>query len=76
MDADSGMTGWLVHGLDGWRVGVMGGALVLAGDRDQLEKVVADRGARLVVEDLAVPGEPRHDPDLLAAAFARIVDEG
>jgi len=48
----------------------------LAGDRDQLEKVVADRGARLVVEDLAVPGEPRHDPDLLAAAFARIVDEG
>jgi uncharacterized cofD-like protein len=48
----------------------------LAGDRDQLEKVVADRGARLVVEDVAVPGEPRHDPDLLAAAFARIVDEG
>ena len=48
----------------------------LAGDREQLEKVVADRGARLVVEDVAVPGEPRHDPDLLAAAFARIVDEG
>ena len=48
----------------------------LAGDREQLEKVVADRGVRLVVEDVAVPGEPRHDPDLLAAAFARIVDEG
>jgi uncharacterized cofD-like protein len=48
----------------------------LAGDRDQLEKAVTDRGARLVVEDIAVPGEPRHDPDLLAAAFARIVDEG
>jgi uncharacterized cofD-like protein len=48
----------------------------LAGDREQLEKAVADRGARLVVADIAVPGEPRHDPDLLAAAFARIVDEG
>jgi uncharacterized cofD-like protein len=48
----------------------------LAGDRDNLEKAVADRGARLVVADVAVPGEPRHDPDLLAAAFARIVDEG
>lgn len=48
----------------------------LAGDRDHLEKAVADRGARLVVADVAVPGEPRHDPDRLAAAFARIVDEG
>ncbi len=38
--------------------------------RDRLEKVVADRGARLVVADIAVPGEPRHDPDRLAAAFA------
>ena len=47
----------------------------LAGDRERLEKAVADRGARLVVEDIAVPGEPRHDPDRLAAAFARIVEE-
>ena len=43
---------------------------------DLLEKAVADRGARLVVADIAVPGEPRHDPDRLAAAFARIVEEG
>lgn len=46
----------------------------LADDREVLEKVVADRGTRLVVEDIAVPGEPRHDPELLAAAFARIVE--
>ncbi len=45
-----------------------------ADDREQLEKAVAHRGARLVVEDIAVPGEPRHDPDRLAAAFRRIVD--
>ena len=45
-----------------------------AADRVHLEKVVAHRGARLVVEDVAVPGEPRHDPDRLAAAFRRIVD--
>lgn len=44
-------------------------------DRDLLEKVVVDRGARLVVADLAVQGEPRHDPALLAAAFARIIDD-
>lgn len=44
-------------------------------DRELLEKAVADRGARLVVDDLAVPGEPRHDPGLLAAAFARIIDD-
>ena len=43
-------------------------------DRDQLAKVVADRGARLVVDDIAVRGEPRHDPDRLAAAFRRIVE--
>jgi uncharacterized cofD-like protein len=46
------------------------------GDRDQLAKVVAGHGARLVVDDIAVPGEPRHDPDRLAAAFRSIVDEG
>ena len=48
----------------------------LGGDRDRLEKAVADRGARLVVADIAVPGEPRHDPDRLAAAFGRIVEDG
>ena len=47
----------------------------LADDRERLEKAVADRGARLVVEDIAVPGEPRHDPDRLAAAFSQIVEE-
>ncbi len=47
----------------------------LAGEREVLEKAVSERGARLVVEDIAVPGEPRHDPDRLAAAFRRIVDE-
>ena len=36
---------------------------------------MAEHDARLVVEDLAVPGEPRHDPALLAAAFARIIDD-
>ena len=47
----------------------------LADDHGRLEKDVADRGARLVVADLAVPGEPRHDPDRLAEAFRRVVDE-
>lgn len=47
----------------------------LADDHARLEKDVADRGARLVVADIAVPGEPRHDPDRLAEAFRRIVDE-
>ena len=46
-----------------------------AADREHLEKVVAHHGAHLVVADVAVPGEPRHDPDRLAAAFRRIVDE-
>jgi uncharacterized cofD-like protein len=47
----------------------------LADDHARLEKDVADRGARLVVADIAVPGEPRHDPVRLAEAFRRIVDE-
>lgn len=46
----------------------------LGADRAEVERLVAARGARLVVEDVAVPGEPRHDPDRLAAAFRRIVD--
>ena len=47
----------------------------LADDHGRLEKDVADRGARLVVADIAVPGEPRHDPDRLAEAFRTVVDE-
>ena len=48
----------------------------LADDHERLAKDVAGRGARLVVADIAVPGEPRHDPDRLAAAFGRIVEDG
>ena len=44
-------------------------------DHDQLARAVEARGAHLVVADIAVPGEPRHDPDLLAAAFRAIVEE-
>ena len=44
-------------------------------DADPLAEAVAAAGARLVVADVAVPGEARHDPERLAAAFARIVDE-
>ena len=47
----------------------------LADDHAELERAVVDRGARLVVADLAVPGEPRHDPDRLAEAFRQIVAE-
>jgi uncharacterized cofD-like protein len=47
----------------------------IADDQARLEKDVAERGARLVVADIAVPGEPRHDPDRLAAAFRQVVDE-
>ncbi|NYE38324.1 putative cofD-like protein [Nocardioides cavernae] len=53
-------------------------ALAIAGDhadgRAALDRAVTDRGARLVVADIAVPGEPRHDPDRLADAFRGIVD--
>ncbi|MBS2937768.1 uridine diphosphate-N-acetylglucosamine-binding protein YvcK [Nocardioides sp. J2M5] len=54
---------------------VLADATSLGDDREQLEKVVADRGARLVVADVCVAGEPHHDPDRLADAFRRIVDE-
>jgi uncharacterized cofD-like protein len=50
-------------------------ASAIADDHARLEKAVADRGARLVVADIAVPGEPRHDPDLLAEAFRTVVEE-
>ena len=46
----------------------------VAPDREALEAYLAARGARLVVEDIAVPGAPRHDPVRLADAFGRIVD--
>jgi uncharacterized cofD-like protein len=43
--------------------------------RAPLAELVEARGARLVVDDVAVPGEPRHDPDRLAAAFRRIIED-
>ncbi|MCD6640880.1 MAG: uridine diphosphate-N-acetylglucosamine-binding protein YvcK [Nocardioides sp.] len=46
----------------------------VAGDIDAVSEVAGRLGARLVVDDLAVPGTARHDPDRLAAAFARIID--
>ena len=43
-------------------------------DVDELSAVVAALGARLVIEDVAMgDGTPRHDPALLAAAYARIM---
>jgi len=43
-------------------------------DRDTLEQVVASSGAELVVADVAAAdGSPRHDPERLAHAFARIM---
>ena len=46
------------------------------GDRDALEKAVVAHGARLVVADVSTPGEPRHDPVRLAAAFSELVEGG
>jgi uncharacterized cofD-like protein len=43
-------------------------------DREGLEAFLRSRGARLVVADIAVPGEPRHDPERLATAFSGIID--
>ena len=44
---------------------------------DELEEVVRATGARLVVRDVACDdGSPRHDPERLAAAYARIMGEG
>lgn len=53
---------------------VLADADAVADDLDELAGAVADLGARLVVDDISVPGQPRHDPELLARAFARIVD--
>jgi uncharacterized cofD-like protein len=46
-------------------------------ERSDLEQMVADHGAELVVDDVAeAPGTPRHDPAKLAAAYARIMGGG
>ncbi|RHW25524.1 uridine diphosphate-N-acetylglucosamine-binding protein YvcK [Nocardioides immobilis] len=43
-------------------------------DADELRSVVRALGARLVIDDIAMgDGTPRHDPVLLAAAYARIM---
>ena len=43
-------------------------------DADELRSVVRALGARLVIDDIALgDGTPRHDPVLLAAAYARIM---
>jgi uncharacterized cofD-like protein len=55
---------------------VLADPTALGDDGTEVERLVAAHGGRLVVDDVAVPGEPRHDPDRLAAAFRRIVDEG
>jgi uncharacterized cofD-like protein len=48
----------------------------VAAEVDAIRAAVQAHGARLVVADLAVPGEARHDPSRLSQAFAQIVDEG
>jgi len=46
-------------------------------DREALQDVAASAGARLVLEPVAAPdGSARHDPGLLAAAYASIVGGG
>jgi uncharacterized cofD-like protein len=47
-----------------------------AADRVALERAAADLGARLHLTAVAVPGQPRHDPTTLAAAFRAVFDEG
>jgi len=42
---------------------------------DELAKAVAGRGCDLLVADVAVPGEPRHDPVRLADVFRDLLDE-
>jgi len=48
-------------------------ASALADGHAELAEAVAARGARLVVADVAVPGEPRHDPVKLAATYAEVL---
>jgi uncharacterized cofD-like protein len=46
-------------------------------DLDELRSVVSALGAELVLDDVAMrDGTPRHDPALLAAAYARILQSG
>lgn len=49
-------------------------ALAAEDDPETLAQVVSQMGAHLVVAELAVAGEPRHDPELLARALAGIVE--
>jgi uncharacterized cofD-like protein len=51
-------------------------ALAAEDDADALSVVVGEMGAGLVVADLAVPGEPRHDPERLARALAGVMEGG
>ena len=53
----------------------LGGAPASAG-RDALERAAAVLGARLYLAPVAVPGQPRHDPIPLAAAFRAVFDLG
>jgi uncharacterized cofD-like protein len=49
----------------------------VAADVHELDDVVAALGARLVVDDVAMgDGSPRHHPEKLAAAYARIIEGG
>ncbi|MEZ0580671.1 uridine diphosphate-N-acetylglucosamine-binding protein YvcK [Nocardioides sp. MH1] len=52
----------------------------LGDDADQLDELTATAaalGARLVIDDVAMAdGSPRHDPALLAAAYAEIMQSG
>lgn len=42
-----------------------------------LEELVTSYGARLVLDDVAcADGQPRHDPELLAATYARVLADG
>ncbi len=43
-------------------------------DRDRLHARVAAWGARLVIAEVGVPGEPRHDPESLARVLAGIFE--
>ena len=48
-----------------------------AGDLPELKEIVAAAGAELVLADVAMDdGSPRHDPQKLAAAYARILSGG
>jgi uncharacterized cofD-like protein len=53
---------------------VLADASCVAPDRAAVERIVESRGAHLLLSDIAVPGQARHDPERLAAAFATIVD--